>query len=99
MSFYDNIVTSTKAASSPTEYEIKLLSENIRRMIRAAAIRGEAAVVINTGTDYFRSPNQGGSMVRSSALDSALRSVLSDIREEGFVVANRETWRVEISWG
>jgi hypothetical protein len=99
MSFYDNIVARTKEAAAPTEYEITLLSDNIRRKISTAAVRGESGVIINTGTDYFRSPNQGGKMVRSSAFDAALRVALSGIREEGFSVTNQPTRQVEITWG
>ena len=98
MSFYQQIVARTKEAAAPTEYEINLLSENIRRKIRTAAIRGEATVVINTRSDHFRSPSQGGKMVRSSAFDSALRAALSSIREEGFAVKHPAEG-VEITWG
>jgi len=98
MGYYEKIVAITKAASSPTEYEIGLLSENIYRKIRTAASRGESGVVINTSSDYFRSPSQGGKMVRSSALESALTAALNDVLEEGFTVTKQGDWRVEISW-
>ena len=98
MSYYEKIVAITKAAASPTEYEIELLSENIYSKIRTAACRGESEVVINTGSDYFRSPSQGGKMVRSSALRNALAAALNDVLGEGFTVTKHDDWRVEISW-
>jgi hypothetical protein len=99
MSFYENIVARTKEATAPTEYEIRLLSDNIRRKISTAAIRGQSAVVINTGTDYFRSPNQGGKMVRNSAFKYALRIALSELTEEGFTITTPlKSGQIKIGW-
>ena len=99
MSFYEQIVATTKKATGPTEYEIDLLSVNIRRKIQTAAWRGHSDVVINTGTDYFRSPNDGGKMVRNSAFKYALRIALSGLIEEGFsVTAPLKSGQIKIAW-
>ncbi len=96
---YEQVVVTTKEATGPTEYEINLLSVNIRRKIRAAASRGHGGVVINTATDYFRSPNSGGKMVRNSAFKSALRIALTVFSEEGFTISPPlKSGKIKIRW-